>query len=59
MTFKEYLSSNERRELYKRHPHRNSLGPISERLKNVSHADLHNWAEKHNGGILPQPSDWQ
>lgn len=53
MTFQEYLTSAERRELYKRHPQRNILGPISDRLKNVSHADVANWAEKYNGGNIP------
>ena len=59
MTFKQYLTSKERRELYERHPYRNSLGPISERLKSISHADAWNWAEKYNGGTLPAPTDWQ
>ena len=53
MTFHEYLTSLERRELYRRHPQRNHLGPISERLKQVSHADVWNWAEKYNSGIIP------
>ena len=53
MSFRQYLASAERRELYKRHPQRNSLGPISERLKQVSHADVCNWAQTYNGGIIP------
>lgn len=47
MTFDQYLKFPERRALYNSHPQRNILGPVKDRLKEVSHADVQNWQEKY------------
>lgn len=42
-TFAEYLESDIRRNLYRNHPEVQKIGRMSERLKNVSDADLFNY----------------
>ena len=54
MSFKDYLRSPERKASFLRATPTNNLPPLRERLKFVHHSDACNWADKYNGGVIPQ-----
>lgn len=51
VSFGNYVLSDERRELYANHPQADSMPPLEERLKHVSHADVENWKDKKSKEI--------
>ena len=54
MSFQEYLKSDERKSHFVRATPTNNQPRLGERLQFVHHSDVHNWAHKYNGGIIPE-----